>query len=102
MGGGDACSPQPPTPNSHPLRQVPQRAAQAAVGADFEVEVGAGAVAGAADAAEELAPLDGVALADVEAAEVGVEGAGAVVVIDDGVDAVAAVAGGGDDGTIGH
>src|SRR5688572_19927200 len=86
---------------THPhtvLRQVHPRvhAPELAV-AHFEVQVGAGGVAGAAGEAQELPLEDRAAAEDVDLAEVGIGGLPAIAVVHDNQVSVAAIAEAGED-----
>src|SRR5687768_10255850 len=72
------------------LGEVAERVGDVAVFADLEVEVVAGGVAGAAAEAYDLALADGLASADADLREMGVEGREAVGVLNDDVEAVGA------------
>src|SRR5690606_12115283 len=81
---------------------VVQRVDLSPVAAHFEMQVRAGRIAGRADLADHLAGADLGPGSRLDAAQVGVEGAQAVGVLDLDVVAVAAVAAGGHDHALGR
>jgi hypothetical protein len=68
--------------------EVGERVAQDTLLANFEVEVGTGAKAGAADAADHLPTLDRLATGDDQLAQVSVECSQSATVLDHDVDSV--------------